>query len=157
MALFGKKGSGSLIPRRDDFFAPFETAIDRMVDDFFGNDFLEGFKGARFPKLNAFEKDGHWYVQAGVPGVKAEDLNVEVADGVLTISGKMVSEEEEEQPEYYVRELSTKAFRRQIRLPDTIEGDPEASLKDGLLTLEWQVKKEILEEAMTRRIEIKTS
>ena len=33
MALFGKKGSGSLIPRREDFFGPFETAIDRMVDD----------------------------------------------------------------------------------------------------------------------------
>jgi HSP20 family protein len=156
MALFSKR-AGSLVPRREDFFSPFETAIDRMVDDVFGNDFLEGLKGARFPKLNALERDGQWVIQAGVPGVKADDLEVEVAEGVLTISGKMVCEEEEKEVNYFVRELSSKAFRRQIRLPDTIEGDPEATLKDGLLTLSWKLKKEVLEEAKTKKIEVKTA
>jgi HSP20 family protein len=154
MSLFSKRG-GSLVPRREDFFGPFETAIDRMVDDFFGNDFLEGLKGARFPKLNALESDGQWLIQAGVPGVKPDDLDVEIAEGVLTISGKMVSEEEEKEANYFVRELSTKAFRRQIRLPETIEGDPQATLKDGLLTLRWKLKKEVLEEAKSKKIEVK--
>ena len=156
MALFGKKGGGSLIPRREEFFAPFETAIDRMVDDFFGNDFLEGFKGARFPRLNAYAYQGHWIIEAGVPGVRAEDLDIEVQDGILTLAGKMTSEDEQKEGEYYVRELSTKSFRRQIRLPDTIEGDPEAVLKDGLLTLKWPLKEEVLEKARARKIEVKT-
>ena len=156
MALFQKRGGGSLIPRREDFFAPFETAIDRMVDDFFGNDFLEGFKGARFPKLNAYTHEGWWIVEAGVPGVGADELDVEVLDGVLTIGGKMATEDEKREGDYYVRELSSKSFRRQIRLPDSVEGDPDATLKDGLLTLKWKIKEEVLAKATARRIDVKT-
>ncbi|MGB6042549.1 MAG: Hsp20/alpha crystallin family protein [Pirellulales bacterium] len=155
MALFIKKG-GSLIPRRDELFAPFETAIDRMVDDFFGNDFLDGLKRARFPRLNAFERDGQWVIQAGVPGVQADDLDVEVSEGVVTISGKMESATEDKDVNYYVRELSSKSFRRQIRLPETIEGDPEAVLKDGMLTLSWNTKKEIAEEVKSRKIDVRS-
>ena len=77
MFLATRKRGSPLAPRRDDFFAPFETTIDRMVDEFFGNDFLEGFRGARFPKLNAYTRDNQWTVEAGVPGVEADDLNVD--------------------------------------------------------------------------------
>lgn len=156
MSLF-KRGDRSILPRREDFFAPFETAIDRMVDEVFGNDFLEGFKGARFPKLNAYEREGHWIIEAGVPGVKADELDVQVTDGVLTISGKMNADEEIKDAEYYVRELSHKAFRRQIRLPETIEGDPDATLKEGLLTLKWKLKAEVVEKSQVKKVEIKES
>lgn len=148
---FSKKGL-----RFDDFFGPFETTITQFVDDFFGNEFLDGFKSARFPRLNAVIRDGHWVVEAGVSGVKAEDLDVEVSpEKILTIKGHMSKEDTDKKDEYFVRELSSKSFSRQIRLPEMIEGDPDAVLKNGLLTLKWKMPETVEEKPTTKKVIIK--
>jgi len=142
---------------RDDFFGPFETTMTQFVDEFFGNEFLDGFKSARFPRLNAVIRDGHWVVEAGVSGVKAEDLDVEVSpERILTIKGHMSKEDTDKKDEYFVRELSRSSFSRQIRLPEMIEGEPdEAILKNGLLTLKWKMPEKVEEKPTVKKVNIK--
>jgi len=150
--MFSKK-----FPGLDDLFGPFETTITQMVDDVFGNEFLDGFKNSRFPRLNALIRDGHWVVEAGVSGVKAEDLDVEVSpENVLTIKGQMAKEPEGYKVDkYFVHELSSKWFSRQIRLPEMIEGEPDAVLKNGLLTLKWKIPETVEEKPKTKKVIIK--
>jgi HSP20 family protein len=78
------------------------------------------------------EKDDAYIISALVPGLKAEDLNVQILEDVVTVSGEFKADQEE----YLVRELPHGSFRRTLRLPATL--DPEkaqAKITDGVLTL----------------------
>jgi HSP20 family protein len=77
--------------------------------------------------------DGEAFVlNAYVPGLKAEDLNIQVLDDVLTIEGKLSNQD----GEYLLSELPAGAFRRSLRLPSPLDSDKaEASLEHGILTL----------------------
>ena len=161
--MFSKKRSSSFFPSswgelQDDFFGPVENAVTQMVDEVFGNEFLTSFKGARFPRLNAVIRDGYWVVEAGVSGVKPEDLDVEVSpEGILTIKGKMTTKKIEggKKDQYFVHELSSKSFSRQLKLPASVEGEPDAVLKNGLLTLKWNLPETVEEEPKTKKVNIK--
>lgn len=88
----------------------------------------------------------------------AKDLDVTVDDGLVTISGKLESNEETtptyNKGKYLLKELRRSSFSRQVRLPDTVEGDPQASLKDGLLKLTWVIRKDEPEKEEAKRIKI---
>jgi HSP20 family protein len=67
-----------------------------------------------------------------VPGLKAEDVNVQVLEDVVSIEGKYP----EDQNEYLVKELSSGSFRRELRLPVALESNKvEATIVDGVLTV----------------------
>jgi HSP20 family protein len=78
-------------------------------------------------------EDGDAYVLSSlVPGLKAEDLNIQVLDDVVRIEGEYKADENE----YLVRELPSGSFTRTLRLPAAIEADlVEAQIADGILTL----------------------
>jgi HSP20 family protein len=78
------------------------------------------------------EEDAAYVISALVPGMKADDIRLQINDNVLTIEG--VWQEDEET--YLVRELPYGTFRRSLRLPVEVDGDlAEATVSDGLLTL----------------------
>ena len=78
------------------------------------------------------DQDDAYELQALVPGLKAEDLNIQVLEDVVTIEGEFKADENE----YLVRELPHGSFRRSLRLPVALEaGKAEARIKDGVLTL----------------------
>jgi len=69
---------------------------------------------------------------AYVPGLKAEDLNIQILDDSLTIEGKFGNQE----GEYLLSELPAGSFRRSLRLPTPLDADKtEASIENGILTL----------------------
>ena len=71
-------------------------------------------------------------LSALVPGLKAEDLNIQVLEDVVTVEGEFKADENE----YLVRELPHGSFRRSLRLPVALEaGKAEARITDGVLTL----------------------
>jgi HSP20 family protein len=82
--------------------------------------------------INIREEDDAYVLFALVPGLQAEDLNIQVLDDVLRIEGEYKAEESS----YLVRELPTGAFSRTLRLPSSIDADKvEAKIADGILTL----------------------
>jgi HSP20 family protein len=79
------------------------------------------------------DAEGEAYIlSALVPGLKAEDLNIQVLDDVLRIEGEYKADENE----YLMRELPNGPFTRTLRLPMAIEAESvEAKIADGVLTL----------------------
>jgi len=103
------------------------------------------------PTVDIYIKDGETVVHAELPGIKKEDISVDVKDNVLTIKGKRSSEEEIDEDGYYRKERRFGAFQRSIPLSEAI--DPQqvkATYRDGVLT----VRMAQLEETGTRRIAI---
>jgi len=78
------------------------------------------------------EEDEAYILNALVPGLKAEDLNIQILDDVVTITGEFTADESE----YLMRELPHGSFRRTLRLPVALDAKKtEASITDGVLTL----------------------
>ena len=128
---------------REELFGPLSRQLDRMLNDVFGQDFTDGVKSkANFPPLDAFTtKDGQLVVKTTVAGYLPEQINVQILpEGVLEISGSSKTNGEKNENQYHIRELSYGSFKRQLRLPENIEGDPVAELKDGILTLTFKLQ-----------------
>jgi len=82
--------------------------------------------------VNVREEDDAFLMTAFVPGLKAEDLNIQILEDVVTIEGEFKADENE----YLMRELPHGSFRRSLRLSTPVEaGKAEARITDGLLTL----------------------
>ena len=135
--------------------------MDRIFSNFFGGSGPLTEVEHRFPVFNAWEEDDAYIVEAELPGVKSDDVEINVEGQTLTISGNWKNEHEEK-PEkgseekgvsYLRRERASGSFRRVISLPDEVDADRvEASLRDGLLKLSLPK----VEEAKPKRIEVKT-
>jgi HSP20 family protein len=79
-------------------------------------------------------KNGDLVVRAELPGVKQEDVDITLQDGVLTISGERKAEKEEERGGYYVRERRYGSFSRSLTLPEGIdESKIHARYENGVL------------------------
>ena len=135
---------GALRPvSRDEVFGPVQRQLDRMYNEAFGREFFEGVKNnSTFPRLDAYTtKDGQLVVKMAVAGYPAENINVQVLpDGILEISGSAKSNGEKTEDEYHIRELTSGSFKRHLRLPDNVAGDPKAELKDGILMLSFPLQ-----------------
>lgn len=150
-----------LAPRRVDLFSEVSKELDHMFNEVFAPQFFAGKKGKGYPLLDAVRGKGTLTLQYTVPGVKLEDLDVEVTkdDGgrLLAVAGKLSQDYLHEEGEYHIRELSSKEFRRVIRLPeDVTEDEPEAVLKDGLLRLRFKTTQPEQEVLQTKKLRIKS-
>jgi len=82
--------------------------------------------------VNVREQDDVYVLSAPVPGLKAEELNIQVLENVVSIEGEYRAEE----AEYLLNELPSGNFRRVLRMPADIQADKvEAKITDGVLTL----------------------
>ncbi len=103
------------------------------------------------PALNVWEDDEHVFVEAEVPGMNAEELQVTVQDDVLTISGEQKTETEERSG-YITQERVRRTFSRSVQLAAPIgEEAIGATLKGGILTVTVPKSPKLL----PRKIEIK--
>jgi HSP20 family protein len=88
------------------------------------------------PAVDITEADDKYVVTAEVPGVKREDLTVELQEGVLSIRGEKKSEREEKKEKSRYLERSYGAFSRSFTLPSNADPDRiQAGFKDGVLTV----------------------
>ena len=127
---------------RDELFGPMSRQLDRMLNEVFGQDFTDGLKSkANFPPLDAFTtKDGQLVVKTAIAGYQPDQVSVQILpEGILEIAGTTKNASEKNEDQYHIRELSYGSFKRQLRLPENIEGEPKAELKDGVLTLTFQL------------------
>ena len=127
---------------------PFTREIDRVFDAFFG----QTDQGRRWvPPMDLVEAEDHFVLKADLPGLAEGDVNIEVQDGTLTISGERKAEHEQREKGWYRIERSFGSFSRSLTLPDGVDADRiEASFADGVL--EVHIPKP--EERKPRRIAI---
>ena len=93
-------------------------------------------------------------IQASLPGVKPEDVNVTIEDNRLTIAGQVNSVEESEKDMYVIRERNSGSFYRSLALPKDLQDDNvDARFENGVLTLTLPRVPEVKPQAKT--IEIK--
>ncbi len=86
------------------------------------------------PAMDLVEADEEFVLRADLPGLSADDVNIEFEDNVLTVSGQRKSEHEERKDGYYRLERASGSFSRSLTLPDGV--DPErvqASFDRGVL------------------------
>jgi HSP20 family protein len=130
---------------------PFTREIDRVFDAFFG----QTDQGRRWvPPIDLVEAEDHFVLKADLPGLSESDVNIEVQDGTLTISGERKAEHEQREKGWYRIERSFGSFNRSLTLPDGVDPDRiEASFNHGVL--EVRIPKP--EERKPRRISISSS
>jgi len=130
---------------------PFTREIDRVFDAFFG----QTDQGRRWvPPVDLVEAEDHFVLKADLPGLSEGDVNIEVQDGALTISGERKAEHEQREKGWYRIERSFGRFSRSLTLPDGVDPDRiEASFNHGVLDV--RIPKP--EQRKPRRIAISSS
>jgi len=125
-------------------FGPFETLqreVDRVFDEFtrglptFGLPTMRSAGVADLtPRMDVTETDKEYEVTAELPGLEEKDVQVNVADGVLTIRGEKKAEKEEKDKNYHLVERSYGSFSRALALPEGVNPDTiKASIANGVL------------------------
>jgi HSP20 family protein len=133
------------------------TTLQREIDRVFDS-FSRGFPNfastALTPSMNVAETDKEIEISAELPGLEEKDVQLNVADGVLTIKGEKKAEKEEKDKNYHLVERSYGLFSRSLRLPEGTDPDNiKASIAKGVLTV--TVPKPA--PAQTKKIEVKTA
>jgi HSP20 family protein len=106
-----------------------------------------------FPEIDVFEKDNRLVTKIDLPGLKKEDVKVEVTDGHLAISGERKTEAEEKKENFYRCEREYGSFYRAVPLPEGVKlEDVKATFSDGVL--EVSVPLPAKPEAKVRKVEI---
>jgi HSP20 family protein len=87
-----------------------------------------------FPSINLTEDKDHYYLRAELPGISAEDLDIQATGNNLSISGERKIEVEKDNVRYHRKEREEGKFSRAISLPGDIDADGvSASLTNGIL------------------------
>jgi HSP20 family protein len=111
-------------------------------------------EGLWSPRVEAFQKGDRYIVRAELPGLKKDDVQVEVTDDALTIQGERREEHEEEREGYYHSEREYGQFHRTVPLPEgVIAESAQASFTNGVLEISMQAPP--AEATRGRRLEIK--
>jgi len=106
------------------------------------------------PNVDIYEKDDKYVIKAEVPGLKKEDIKIDLKDNVLTISGEKKYEDINEQDNYIRVERSYGKFTRRFNVPDNVNPDSViADYKNGVLNLTLPKKKE----SLPKQIDVKVN
>lgn len=107
------------------------------------------------PAMNIKEKKKEFEVELAAPGLKKEDFNITLDDGILNISAQKEENKEEEKEGFVNKEFSYNSFSRSISIPENVDEEKEitARYEDGVLKLKLH-KKENMEPKKAKQISI---
>lgn len=128
-----------------------QSDVNRLFDSFFGRRDSGQARRRWLPAMDLVETDDNLVLRADLPGLGRDDVEIEVKDRVLTVSGERRAEHEERQEGFHRVERAFGRFSRALELPEGVDADRvEASFDRGVL--EIRIPKP--EERQPRRIEI---
>jgi len=128
-----------------------QSEVNRLFDTFFGGRSANGALRRWVPPMDLVETDDHLVLRADLPGLDCDDVNIEVKDGVLTVSGERKAEHEERADGFYRVERASGGFSRSMSLPQDVDAERiDASFDKGVL--EVRIPKP--EERKPHRVEI---
>jgi HSP20 family protein len=148
----------TVLNNRDNFISTF----DKMFDEFARKDFPEFFQHfgaepfgkAAYPKVNVITNDETVVIEAELAGYKKDEIDIEVKEGVLTISGGASQlNEQTDKVVYLLRELKRSSFSRSFKLGDQLDAsEVDAKFDNGLLTITIQ---KLQKEPESKKVTIK--
>jgi molecular chaperone IbpA len=115
------------------FGVGFDSMLDRVTSDFF----TDSFQGTQnFPPYNIIKRDEITYdIEMAVAGFSQEDLEIDYADNVLTVSSKEIEPfKDSKEPEYVHRGIAVRKFTKKFQLADDVIV-VDASMKNGMLII----------------------
>jgi len=136
--------------RSDNWMGSFESLrreIDRLFDDFHPFDLRlpssRSFFGRGLhavapvaPSMDLVEKANEYEITAELPGIDEKNVEIKLANNVLTIKGEKKEEREEKEKDYYLSERRYGSFQRSFRLPEGVDADKsDASFTKGVLSV----------------------
>jgi len=141
----------SNIGERNDVFS---DIIDELYH-FHGKPICQGIDNPSFsPDLNFIEKEKEYLLNLEIPGIEQQNVEINIKDNTLVITGEKKYEKKEEKENVYINEISYGSFRREIPLNKNCnQNNIEASYNNGILQIKIPKLEQI--EEKSRKIEIK--
>jgi len=119
------------------------TRFDRMLDQF------DGRERVWTPAIDVVRDNGNLVVRADLPGIKPEEVKIEVEDDILTVSGEHEERTEQQDPHYVRRERRYGSFSRSMALPPGVEASKiKATTHDGVVEVTIPLPKEAKKETV---------
>jgi len=168
-----KAGEPATTPETWQPFEGLRREVDRLFEDF-GRGFWRlplrrsAFETEPFwrrvalsvaaPAVDVVEKEKAYEITAELPGMDEKNIELTVADDMLTIKGEKKEEREEKKKNFFLSERQYGSFERSFRLPEGVEADKiEASFKKGVLTVTLPKTPEAQKKAKERAIPVKAA
>ena len=138
----------------DDFsMSPFRLPFRRPVLDI--EPFWQPESWMTTPPIDLAEREAAFEMTADMPGLEEKDIEVKVANGVMTVKGEKHEEKEEKKEDFHLKERRFNSFERSIRVPETVDADKiEATFKNGVLKVVMPKTAEA--QKPTKKIEVKS-
>ena len=118
--------------------------------------FSRGLTRTHMPAVDVVESEKTYEVTAELPGIDEKNIEVKVANGILTMRGEKQEEKEEKKKDYYLQERHYGSFERSFEIPEGVDPDKiEAIFKKGVLTVTLPKKVEAQKPA--KKVEVKAA
>jgi HSP20 family protein len=119
------------------------TRFDRMFDQF------DGRERVWTPAIDVVRDDGNLVIHADLPGIKPEEVKIEVEDDILTVSGEHEERKDQKDEHYVRRERRYGSFSRSMALPAGVDADKiKAKTHDGVVEVTIPLPKEAKKETV---------
>jgi HSP20 family protein len=127
-------------------------AMDRLFDQAFTRPWglTEVGRYGMAPSIDMFETDSDVVIKASLPGLKAEDVEINVTGEMITIKGQSKQQSETEDKAYHIREQRWGTFERSLALPTSVLSDKaKAEFEDGILSITLPKAEEVKPKTIT--------
>ena len=154
----------TVLNNRDNFISTFDRMFDEITrrdfPEFFQHFGAEPFGKSAYPKVNVLSNDESVIIEAELAGYKKNEIDIEVKEGILTISGGIKEwpdvskvDEQTDKSVYLLRELKRSSFSRSFKLGDQLDASAvDAQFDNGLLTVTIQ---KLTKEPASKKVTIK--
>lgn len=131
------------------------SPFDNVFEDFFrGPSIWEGLGQVRQAAADVYETENEVVVKMAVPGINPDDINIQVSGDTVTVSGETKEEKEDNEKNYYQKQLRYGRFSQSVVVPTIVQADKaDASFKNGMLTLTLPKSEEVKPRQIKVRVE----
>jgi len=124
-------------------------AMDRLFDDAFTRPFSMR-DGWSAPAIDMYQTDDEIVVKASLPGIKADEVQINITGDVLTLKGEVKHEEESKDKAWHIREQRWGSFQRSVALPTNVVADKaKAEFENGILNITLPKAEEVKPKTIT--------
>ena len=125
-------------------------AMDRLFDDAFTSPINLSGNNWSVPAVDMYQTDNEVVVKAALPGIKAEEVQINITGDVLSLKGEVKQNEEVKEKAYHIREQRWGTFERTLVLPSNVVADKaKADFENGILTITLPKAEEVKPKTIT--------
>jgi HSP20 family protein len=142
---------------RDEFLTPFSTFFDNFFNESFADNFgVDFFEKGTYPKVDVRDEETQIIIEAEVPGLTKEKVNVELDNGILRIKGEKQDVDDKKTKSYVHRELKRSSFCRSFSVGNNIDTNGvDAKFNNGVLEITLKKLKPDPKKEEVKKIEVK--